>query len=168
MQEADTRPVAIQGEFVELRKIDYRKVYRIYIEVPMEQGDAVIACFGGLPKGQWIGMAPLDSARVAAKPAVMAGPPAERAVHKAEPRKWREVPPSAQAGMLASDPEFQAWVGAATEQEAAAYIRNRCGITSRSELNTNPLALQVWQAMSRAFFGRYETASQEQAMQEGP
>lgn len=161
-------PAAIQGEFVDLRKIETRGVYRIIIEAPLEQGDDILDCFGGLPKGQWIAMAPLDSARVAAKPAVMAGPPAERAIHKAEPRNWRDVPASNQAGMLSTDPEFQAWVGASDTTEAAAYIRNRCGIASRSELNTNPLALQVWQAMSTAFFRRYEAASQERAKREGP
>lgn len=60
------------------------------------------------------------------------------------------------AGSLPRDPEFREWVAsqdkgyhAPDEHFAAEYIRERCGITSRRELATNPEAAQRFHNLIR-------------------
>lgn len=48
------------------------------------------------------------------------------------------------AGALSNNTNFQRWCGAADADEAAAWIRAACGVTSRSELDTNPEAARLF------------------------
>lgn len=52
---------------------------------------------------------------------------------------------AALAGMLCSNPAFQAWSGVGTPEEAAAWVRRVCGVQSRSELDTNTAAAQAFE-----------------------
>lgn len=64
------------------------------------------------------------------------------------PRKWDDLQPSQQAGILCADPEFQRWIvcrcdreGRSSEQSedfAARYVRECFGVGSRSKLNEWP------------------------------
>lgn len=152
---------AIRGVFVELRTLASRSVARIVIEVPIEKANEALATLGGFPvpgEDRWVALALLD-ARVALveieKPA--------RAKPDREPKTWGNLTSAQQAGILCNNPEFIAWCGAADEHQAADYIRRRCGVASRAQLDRNPVAADVWRNLSRAFFIREDVASQEAA-----
>jgi hypothetical protein len=48
------------------------------------------------------------------------------------------------AGILCNDPRFQKWAGLSGADAAAEMVRRVCGVTSRSEINANPLAAAEW------------------------
>lgn len=161
-------PAVIAGTFVDLRILASRSVARVTIEVPIERANEALAALGGFPvpgEARWVAVALLDpdAALPPAPPTRQVIPPPHKPVQVKEPRRWREMKMAQQAGILSSEPEFQAWVGAADEMAAARFIRERCGISSRAELDTNPLAAEQWLALSRAFFSRNDASSQEQS-----
>ena len=51
------------------------------------------------------------------------------------PEKWDEMKPSKQAALLCTKPGFQTFVNVDSPRDAAIYIRERCGVGSRAELN---------------------------------
>ena len=166
-------PAVVAGTFVDLRMLRSRGVAVMTIEFPGEQYNHVLAALGGMPapsESRWVAVALLDpnASLPPAPPVRQVIPPPHKPVQVREPRRWREMKFSQQAGTLGSDPEFRAWVGAADEAAAARFIRERCGITSRTELETNPLAAEQWLALSRAFFARNVAASQARRLMEGP
>ena len=68
-----------------------------------------------------------------------------------EPARRRPVPESRRrpaskqslaqlAGALCNNPAFQEWCGASDAESAAAWLRATCGIQSRRELDTSPVA----------------------------
>lgn len=59
------------------------------------------------------------------------------------------------AGMLCKSLDFQIWIGATSEIDAAGLLCKRCGINSRSELNGNKTAQQEFDAMLK----EYESAN---------
>lgn len=59
------------------------------------------------------------------------------------------------AGMLCKSLDFQIWIGATSETDAAGLLCKRCGINSRSELNGNKTAQQEFDAMLK----EYESAN---------
>lgn len=76
----------------------------------------------------------------------------KRVAAEQQPQRRRPIPDSRRpagtrkqtlaqvAGTLCSNPAFQAWCGARDADEAAAWMRTICGVTSRRELDTNPTA----------------------------
>lgn len=59
------------------------------------------------------------------------------------------------AAMWCKDEEFQEWVGATTEEEAAAVIREACSIKSRSELDHNQEAANFFNKCFREPYRNY-------------
>lgn len=55
------------------------------------------------------------------------------------------------AGQLCTNPRFQAWLGASDADEAAHLLRQRCGVSSRRELDLNKQAAERFHALRRAF-----------------
>jgi hypothetical protein len=77
-------------------------------------------------------------------------------------RKWDELPPTAQAGIRCSDPDFQRYAARVAddlgwtvpndpEERAESVVREICGIASRRELNSHPTAAARWQRLDTEF-----------------
>ena len=74
-------------------------------------------------------------------------------------KRFDEMPPAAQAGILCNDPRFQQFVGARTIKSGvsvansgcAEYIRTICKVTSRRDLNTDPTAQATFQTLRTEF-----------------
>lgn len=60
------------------------------------------------------------------------------------PRKWGELPYVQRAGMLAQDNIFWKFARVKRESEAADYIRKHCGVNSRTEIDANPVAQDLF------------------------
>ena len=64
-------------------------------------------------------------------------------------RPLSELPPGQRAGILCNQPTLDAFVldRDATCPNAATYVREQCGVTSRRLLDTDPEAAERWQRL---------------------
>ena len=130
---------AIMASLVDVRNIATHRCVRLEIHVPVEQAALVMQAFG------WPTMAdpvPVAIARLVPEAEAKAKEPAK------EKRDFSELRPSQRAALLSKTEAFWKFVGARNADEAASYIRERCGVASRATLDTN--------AHARALFEKYE------------
>lgn len=71
-------------------------------------------------------------------------------------RAWKDLSRSQQAGIKCGEPEFQRWLGARGRPETivddtARHLRERLGIDSRKQLDTDPAAAAKWDALMTDF-----------------
>ncbi|WP_369326524.1 hypothetical protein AB6N01_20580 [Alcaligenes nematophilus] len=58
---------------------------------------------------------------------------------------------STASAILCHNPRFQAYLGVACNEAAAAHVRHVCGVTSRRELDTNKKAAERFHTLRRQF-----------------
>lgn len=129
---------AVAGTFVKFDAVPTRKVVRITIEAPIEQADDILRRLGGYPdpaNAKWVGIAPL-------------------AVNPENTLKGGKLAQS--AGILSSEKLFQMWVETeqafldhdeSASENAAAFIRQRCGVTSRAHIDHDETAARSFRDM---------------------
>lgn len=151
-----TTRAAIKGSYAHFQLVPTRKVVKIVIEAPIEQAQQVIDALGfpGATEEQWLAVAKLDPTR-AQDPSDL-----ETRVKRWEDDKIStEQPPKPEkpkssnriaAVMLCKYPLFWQfltktdWV-TSSEEGAADYVRKRCGVASRTELDGNKeAATKFW------------------------
>lgn len=117
----------ITGTYSDFKLVKTRSVAQIVIEVPIEKAQEAIALFGVPQPGAEVPVAVARLVNVQERPALP------------KPKKhWDEMPRSQQAGILCADERFQKWAASDDAEEAAKALRRQCGVSSRSELDTNP------------------------------
>jgi len=151
---------AIAGVFADFRTVKSLSVARIVIEVPIEQADAALAALGGFPKpaeSRWVGIARLVAEPVATPPAAAPEPapepPAEK-VTRLDGRRigpWSTLSRAQRAGIRCNDAEFMAFAQADGPTEAAAFVRARCAVSSRSELDRYKEGGALWDSLDAEF-----------------
>lgn len=131
---------AIRATFSDFKLVRSRKVAQLVMEVPLEDADAALTALGGIPKAateQWVGIAPITAEAAAA------------------PRKsWEQIPASQQAGIRCGDPEFRAWLGARSADDAATMLRERLGIKTRADIAPGSIAEREWRLIDSEFRAR--------------
>ncbi|MDP9196112.1 MAG: hypothetical protein M3O22_04995 [Pseudomonadota bacterium] len=160
------------GVFSDFKLIKTRSVCQLIIEVPLEQADKCLAAMGGVPlPGQERPVAvarlmdPEDQNRSFSQdhendlaPVQLLGN-SEQLPQKDEPKQWKDLRPSQQAGILCSDLEFQKWIAGHAkwgpvitrpdnsygEDHVTDLVRRKCGVRSRSELDLNVKASGTWE-----------------------
>lgn len=127
-------PAAISGTFSDLKTVKSRSVVQLVIEVPIEQGAAVIEAFGFPQPGAEIHVA---VARLVAAPQTI-----EHEPQADKPRrKFNSLPRSQQAGMRCNEPAFWRFMNERLGQDikgpdsAAFAVRHLCGVESRAALD---------------------------------
>lgn len=173
---SEERPESvIQATFSDWRTVKSRKILQLVFEIPLEQQAEALTMLGApMPDREtWCAIALLrdpgtvrESRRPEEASPATPEPPAgannQRAVMAKEhyaslDNMERAV---ADAGMLASDPAFQEWIGRhrgwrgpppIDAAVAAALIRNECNIISRSELATSKSAYDAFQRLRTTF-----------------
>ncbi len=84
-----------------------------------------------------------------------ASPPEVAASHPpAEPERadrTRPTPLATRIAMLCQDKQFQEWLGVDSTDAAAVLVRQRCGVKSRSEIESNPKASSLWNQLHTEF-----------------
>lgn len=79
---------------------------------------------------------------------------------KEQPKKamdWREVQPTAQAGIRCADPRFRDYLAVEygietnTPEDAAKALRKITNVNSRTEFSTNPKARVLWHQLDSAY-----------------
>lgn len=128
---------AIQGDYVDLRFVKGRKVCQVVIEIPIEAGESFVASFGTPNPANGV---PVALARI--QPAVKAEP---------ERKQWDELSLAQQAGILCGDKQFQNWGGFMNSEHAAEWLRDKCRILSRADLDKNPDAARTFREINATY-----------------
>ena len=119
-------PRVLRARYADWRPVKGRKVLQLIFEVPLEQQEEALTMLGApLPdRDMWAAIARLEEGATIPRPA--AGKLAQR------------------AGILCSEGAFRRFMRATTEDEAAAQLRQHCGVASRREFDTDPRAARVF------------------------
>ena len=67
-------------------------------------------------------------------------------------RTFQDMPRSQQAGMLCQEDDFIRWVQMDTPGEAAANIREFCGVKSRADLDADEKAAAIWDDLAKRYY----------------
>jgi hypothetical protein len=140
-----TANAVIAGSFADIKSVKSRSVVVLMIEVPIERAADVVAMFGYPQPGEEV---PVAVARL--MPLNPEAPVAPPAPEKSK-RGWDELSHAQQAGIVCGEVGFHRWIKVETPDEAAAWVREHCGVTSRRELDTNETAATAWNRL----VGRY-------------
>jgi hypothetical protein len=155
-----TDPIAMPGDYVDLKFIQGRKVARVVVEIPIEFANKFIAGFG-TPDAA-------NPVRVAIARLVNPGPdsgstplrtPDAETKCQDKSRHWNDLSAAAQAGIRSHDPEFQRWAGiqadlcgtSYAQEQTAQIIRAHCKVASRREFSESPEAAKLWRSMDTDF-----------------
>lgn len=162
---------AVLGTFSDAKAIKGRSVFQIIIELPIEQADKALKLLGGWPQpaeSRWVGVAlsAPEREKIAEPSPQAAGgharaqalTPEERSTiaQNAAEARWKprrpfsELKLSEQAGIRCADEKFQQYLGL-DKVGTANWVRAHCGVTSRSELDTNHAAARMWIAINSGY-----------------
>lgn len=161
------KPAAISASLVDVRNIAAHKCVRLEIHVPAEQASLVLEAFG------W--PTAVDPVPVAIARLALVNPASEprNAPDKASaPReKWKTLKLSAQAAIRCDDTEFRSFLAERrygrgmnvplTPDAAAEYVREICGVTSRSEISYDDKSGAEWRELDQAYLERRRAISYE-------
>jgi len=150
---------AFRASYHTMRHVPSRGVVQIVLEVPSEQATAALVVLGGAPgmgDARWFAVAALEPDRplpAALPPAIRADDPAQAGNDKpgATRQSWRSLSRCKQAAIRCADPEFQAWIMASNQDEAAKHVRENCFVASRRELDTDENAAAQWDLLDERF-----------------
>lgn len=143
-----TDRAAIDGEYSDFKIVRTRSVAQFVVEVPIEQAGEVVRLFGLPIPGKPVRVA---IARLA-EPAQI-----EAKTNGDGKRSWQELSPAQQAGIHCNDPKFWKFLreqGASfvvAAEDAAVWVRDECGVASRSELTTDHRARILWRDIDTRF-----------------
>jgi hypothetical protein len=142
-------PAAFRATYSDWKLVKTRGVVQVIFEVPLADSDNAYEILGGMPNHaneRWFGIAALREASIADAP------------EEKQPKNWRELQPSAQAGIRCAEPIFWAFLreelGMRDEgnaDNAASFVRAHCKVNSRAHFNSNPAAKAVWQSLDNQF-----------------
>lgn len=142
---------AIKGTYANFRLVKSRGVCVIEVEVPVEASKHALDILGGMPvfgQDTWVALARL---RESVQP-----DPAPKAIEAPEKIK-QPLRASALAALMTNEPAFWTWlqemerVPCTSALDAANWLRKRCGIESRRELDTNQSAFIGFQGIRDSY-----------------
>ena len=129
---------AIAATFCAFRTVAGRKQLQLVFEAPVEQTEHILKLLGYPDPGgsRWVGIAPLELGKKTETQA-------ERATaRKPESKRWQDMKLSARAGIMCADKGFWKYVEGQmpnlkcdSEKCAADYVRWRCQVPSRADLD---------------------------------
>lgn len=156
------QPAAFSAEYSDWKLIRGRKVVQIVFEVPIEGAGQVHDVLGGMPdasKSVWCAIARLKPESEVMPDSPLSGP------NKTPPNPVADNAPgwakkyAQEAGRLCNDPVFQKFLteqhggspAVLTADEAAGFVRNYCGIKSRSEIVPGTEGFEIWNRLTADF-----------------
>lgn len=121
----DGAPRAIRARYADWRPVKGRKVLQIVLELPLEQQGEVLNLLGApLPdRDLWVGVALLQDG-------------------KNENFKGGKLAQS--SGIICNERAFWKFCDASNAEEAAEWLRQRCGVTSRIHLDHDEQAARAF------------------------
>jgi hypothetical protein len=138
-----SKPAALSGTFSDFRIVRGRKVAQILVEIPVERADEALRVLGGIPQPhteRWVAIARLE--------------PDMKADAEPKPRrKLHEMSLAQQAALLCNDQAFQQFiVEEYNAADAAAWVRDWCGVKSRADILPDTEAAQHFKQLRDDFY----------------
>lgn len=121
----------VSGVFSDFKLVKTRGVAQLVIELPLERAANALEMFGVPQPGEEIhvAVARLHQEQPQPKPK----------------RSFDDMSPAQQAGLLCNDKDFSRFIRTKkTDAEPVEFVRKYCGIGSRSELNVDLDAKEIW------------------------
>jgi hypothetical protein len=148
----------ISGTYSDFKLVKTRGVVQVIIEFPIEEGNQVLESLGGLPiagKEEHVSLG-LRSKLMDIAEGRATGPDRHANLSLVGKQRYAEASDMeravVRAAILAKDAQFRSWIGAASEDAAAAFIRQHCDdVESRSEFATNEHAYNEFLQLEGAF-----------------
>lgn len=154
----------LKATYSDLKTVKTRSVCQLILELPIEALTDVVGLLGAPVPGNevWVAVA-----RLMTPAELERGVDALIETPVIEPPKRKSL--AQIAGILCNSGAFQKWSGNANADEAAEWVRGRCNITSRSQLDTNEDAaahfrdmrgeFDAWMMVPEAYSPREERAA---------
>ena len=120
---------AIEARYADWRPVKGRKVLQVILEVPLERQGEVLQMLG----------APLPDRDIQVAIALLSDQ---------KDASFKGGKNAQRAGILCNEGAFQRWCDAGNPGEAADYIRQRCGVTSRAHLDHDEKAARDFREMA--------------------
>jgi hypothetical protein len=143
------KQAVIQGTYSDLKFIKSRNCAQVVVEIPLEAASDFVKAFGTPNPSAEI---PVALARLATLVEV----PEPKQIEAR--RGWQDMSLAQQAGIRSTDEEFWRFVSSRlvepclSSNVAASYIRGFCGVQSRSEFATDPVASEKWRQLDAEFY----------------
>lgn len=147
---------AIAATYVDFKNVKTRRVVQIVFEVPAHKAEEALKMLGipDAAQERWFAIAALKDQEVfsclpEAKPQPVSDKPQAGAK-----RSWNDLAPSQQAGIRCEQDAFLRFLEEERKQDlieggcVADTVRLICGVSSRSELNTNHKARVIWHQLN--------------------
>lgn len=151
-----SKPAAIAGDYTDLRFIRSRKVAQIVVEIPIEAAGSFVEAFGTpLPDRS----VPVALARI--EPSALKKQLTDSIDHEKQKHSWKELSRPQQAGIACSEQRFWRFLNeerkynCQSADDAAEAVREICGVSSRSMLDTKD-ARYKWDALHSAFIAWFQ------------
>ena len=149
-------PAIISGDLTTFKHVPTRKVYQLIVEIPAEAASAAFATLG-MPGT--VSQIPVAVARLVDDARVKPEQTKER-------RSFTELPMSPQAAMRCQEPSFWEFLQSFSPRfwtemlrkygsgasAAAAIVRQRCGVESRSEIRAGHTSGDEWATFEAEFY----------------
>ena len=153
-----TKPLALQGDYVDLKFIRTRSMCQMVIEFDISHGEEIVQMFGTPKPATGI---PVAVAHLSPERKEAAKPDADPAPASGErKRHFSEMPLSQQSALACERPDFVKFLRKemrvgfdviTCEEDAANVVRDLCHVESRSEFDTDPEAANRWRNLYGAF-----------------
>lgn len=138
-----------QGDYVDIKFIKGRKVAQIWIEIPIEGGAEFIKAFGAPVPDKIV---PVAMARLLPQ-SDLKEKLRESIEHEKHKRSWNEMSSAQQAGIACNEKSFWRFLSeqytaplesVENAEAAAVLIRFVCGVTSRSQIDSDRSSRLAW------------------------
>lgn len=160
-----SQPAAIAGSLVDAKNIAVHKTVRLSIDIPAEQGAAVIAAFGWptMAAPVAVAVARLNTGKevvpdIRQGQALAESPDGRNKNGAGEKRSWSDLSLAQQAGIRCAEVAFQKFLretgdmqSCNTADDAATYVRFICGVGSRREIENSLAARTKWQDLETRY-----------------
>lgn len=146
-----TDAAVIQATFADFKIIKGRKQTQLVFEIPIEQADDALRIMGGLPRSdaeRWFAIARLEPKAAAATPKEASEKPRQQ---------FGTMPLPQQIALRCGDKGFWSFLrhnaqAVNSSDEAAGYVRQYCGVKSRSEIQPGTQAAEKWKRLDDQYY----------------
>ena len=130
---------------------------RLSVDIEPAMAQAAFALFG--TPGRAVALAALRDGRAAVAPAPAVTPAEQgRARSTAQIERWDSLGTLTKAAIsIGGAPEFWAWARVTNSSDAADFIKRCCGVQSRKELDSNPVAARIFRSSILEPYRRHMT-----------
>lgn len=134
----------LKATYSDLKTVKTRSVCQLILELPIEALTEVVGLLGAPVPGNevWVAVARLRYPDAEPASEAVTATPEQELLPPRKPASLAQL-----AGIICNEPAFWKYIDAANAEEAAEYVRSRCGVSSRAALDSNPDAAMIFRTL---------------------